>query len=275
MRAVQWAAVGAVAAAALVLAGVALGVGPWPGLASTVVAPGGQVRYVAGHDATSTTVYARRVGGRVIRSATFEGVFGIPAVTSTGAGGGLSPDGSLLVLAEPPTYQGLRTHSRFLLVGTKSLSLVAALDLPGEFGFDAISPDNRTLYVIQHASANDLVAYAVRAYDLRTNQLAPRAIVDRRAPDESMRGYPVRRVTSGGGAWVYTLYTRLGGPGDKPFLHALHASNRTAFCIDLPRSPPGNIWEAQLNLTSDGRQLVARLHGSVFARIDTRALRLR
>src|SRR5215217_5378676 len=91
---------GASAAAVLVVSGAALGVGPWPGLAATVVASSGDVRYTAARSAGTTTVKALRTGAspRVLASATFGGAYGIPAVTSNGRSGGLSPDGRLLVL---------------------------------------------------------------------------------------------------------------------------------------------------------------------------------
>ena len=124
-------------------------------------------------------------GKSVIASATFEGAYGIPAVTSAGRAGGLSPDGRLLVLVEPPSYNGLRSESRFLLVSTRGLSVADPIVLSGEFGFDAVSPDRRTLYLIQHVSGSDLVRYVVRAYDLRAKRLLARAIVDKRAPGEA------------------------------------------------------------------------------------------
>ena len=83
----------------------------------------------------------------------------------------------LLVLVEPPRYDGLRQQSRFAVLSTAKLARVSTLTLPGEFGFDAISPDRRILYVIQHASTQDLVRYVVRAYDLRAGRLLPQAIV--------------------------------------------------------------------------------------------------
>jgi hypothetical protein len=212
-------------------------------------------------------------GKSVIASATFNGAYGIPAVTSAGRAGGLSPDGRLLVLVEPPSYNGLRRESRFLLVSTGTMSVVASIALKGEFGFDAVSPDRRTLYLVQHVSDRDLVRYLVRAYALRAKRLLARAIVDKRAPSEVMRGYPIARATSADGGWVYTLYTR-SPDGGRPFVHALHAAARTAFCIDLPSWPTENIWAARLELASDGRQLIARSGSTAVARIDTRTLRL-
>jgi hypothetical protein len=274
MRIPRWLVLGVVVVVAMVASGVALGVGPWPGLAPTVAASSGDVRYTAARAHGSTTIKAIR-GGSVIASATFTGVFGIPAVTSAGKAGGLSPDGRLLVLAEPPQYDGLRSESRFLLVSTGSLSLADTVVLDGEFGFDAVSPDRRTLYLIQHISSNDLVRYVVRAYDLRAKRLLARAIVDKRAPDETMRGYPIARATSAGGTWVYTLYNR-SPEGGQVFVHALNAAGRSAFCIELPRLPKGaNVWNARLELTAGGRQLVVRSEDTAVARIDTTTLKVR
>jgi hypothetical protein len=274
MRIPRWSLLGAVLAVGMVVSGTALALGPWPGLAKSVRSPAGDIRYSATVAAEATTVKAVS-DGSVVASATFDGAYGIPAVTSTGLGGGLSPDGRLLVLAEPPQFQSLRERSRFLVLSTRTLSLVATIVLRGEFGFDAISPDRRTLYLVQHTSNQDLVRYVVRAYDLLAGRLLPGAIVDKRAPDETMRGYPVARATSARGAWVYTLYIRATS-GGLPFVHALNAAGRSAFCIDLPRWSDTNIWETRLELTSNGRQLLVRAgSGTIVARIDTKTLLVR
>src|ERR1041384_1605862 len=115
MRTPRWLVFGAVVTVAMVASGAALGVGPWPGLAPTVAASSGNLRYTAVRSHSSTSLRAIR-GARVIAAATFAGAYGIPAVTSAGRAGGLSPDGRLLVLAEPPSYEGLRNESRFLLI---------------------------------------------------------------------------------------------------------------------------------------------------------------
>src|SRR5439155_2401607 len=184
-----------------------------------------------------------------------DGAYGIPAVTSNGLGGGLSPDGRLLVLAQPTDYEGLRAQSRFLLVSTSSLKLVRTIVLEGEFGFDALSPGSRTLYLIQHASVADLNSYRVRAYDLRAKQLLPRVIADKREPDVTMRGYPVARATSTGGGWVYTLYDR---PDAQPFIHALNAAEGIAACIDLELPARTDVWSARLELAAGGGELLVR-----------------
>ena len=268
----RWLTVVAVLGATLVAAGGAQAVGPWPGLAAAVGSTTGDVRYAATRAGGTTTVRAIGSDGKLLASTRITGAFGIPAVTSVGTAGGLSPDGRLLVLAEPPNYNGLRAQSRFIVLATATLSRIATVTLPGEFGFDAISPDRRTLYVIQHASSADLVRYVVRAYDLRARRLLSQAIVDRREPDERMRGYPVARAATPSGSWVYTLYTK--GPGAAgTFVHALNAAGRSAFCVDLPAWAGENIWEARLELA--GTTLVVRKgSGAAFARIDTRSLRV-
>jgi hypothetical protein len=273
MRGIRWLIVGAVATAALTVSGAAQGVGPWPGLASAVVAPSGDVSYSASRAGTSTTVRARALGadGGVIATARFAGRWGIPAITSTGIAGGLSPDGRLLLLSEPPTYTGLRKESRFLVLSTRTLALRETISLRGEFGFDTFSANGRTLYLIQHKSQRDLVAYNVRAYDLAQKRLIPGAIVAK-GESADMRGYPVSRAQRQQGAWVYTLYTRQTG---KPFIHALATDQRYAVCIDLPWAASSQqIWTAHLALSRDGRRLLVRSHGAVVARVDTRSFRV-
>ena len=143
--------------------------------------------------------------------------------------------------------------------------------LKGEFGFDALSPDGRTVYVLQHANRNDFIQYLVRAYDLRANRLVGRVIVDKREPDEKMVGWPVARATSATGGWVYTLYQRMQGA---PFVHALDANHRAAFCIDLPDSTRVD-WNSSMALSQDEATLTVRTGQGVAATIDTRNLEVR
>ena len=88
-----------------------------------------------------------------------------------------------------------------------------------------------------------------------------------------MRGYPIARATSPGGAWVYTLYTKVPGSA-VTFVHALNAAGRSAFCVDLPAWTGGeDIWNARLEVK--GNVLTVRDgSGKAFARIDMRTLRV-
>ena len=273
MHSKRWSIGGAVTAMALVAGGVAVAAGPWPGLSVGVVTPDGSVRYAAKAAGSSTRVTAIRVrDGHVLRVASYKGTFGVPAVTINGVPGGLSADGRTLVLSEPPTYQGLRKQSRFIVLSTATFRLIHTVALRGEFGFDALSPDARTLYLIQHGSVSDPTSYSVRAYDLRTGRLFARAIVDKSEADQTMRGYPVARATSVAATWVYTLYRR---DSARPFIHALNTRARYAVCIDLPRQGSVDyVWNARLELTSEGRLLVKMPDGTTIATVDTQTLRI-
>jgi hypothetical protein len=266
----RWWAALVIAVASLAAAGAAGAVGPWPGLAATVSSADHSVRYTASRASDGTTIRAISHGA-VTAEQRVDGAWGIPAVTSVGLAGGLSSDGRLLVLAQPSTHPGLRSESSFLLVDTPKLSVRRTITLPGEFGFDAVSPDHKTLYVIEHRNTSDLVQYVVRAYDLVTDTLVRRAVVAK-GEGETMRGYPVSRATSKNGAWVYTLYNRQTG---KPFIHALNTSRRSAVCIDLTWSPSSSaIWNTRLSLTPDGRKLLVRSGNAVVSRVDTRSFRV-
>jgi hypothetical protein len=145
----------------------------------------------------------------------------------------------------------------------------------GDFGFDALAPDGRMLYLIEHASQEDLLSYRVRAYDLRAGKLLARIVADKRQKDWLMNGLPVARAASADGRWVYTLYST----GDNyPFVHMLDTKLRTAVCVGLPWSwtPPNDRQIQAADLSVEGGKLVvAGNHGfgTRFA-IDTRTFRV-
>ena len=105
------------------------------------------------------------------------------------------------------------------------------IELRGSWSFDAISPDGKRLYLVQHMTAGPSPRYRVRVYDLAAGRLLPNAVIDRLVSKAIMGGQPATRVTTRDGRWAYTLYARAKG---KPFVHALDTSRRKAFCIDLP-----------------------------------------
>ena len=86
-----------------------------------------------------------------------------------------------------------------------------------------------------------------------------------------MVGWPVSRATTATGGWVYTLYQRIRG---EPFVHALDANHRAAFCIDLPGST-GDVWNGKLRLSADETTLTVRDGDGVVATIDTQKLDVR
>jgi hypothetical protein len=221
-----------------------------------VVGPGGRVLrtlpagvpspdwgtlYVAAGGADRTTVKAVDVAsGRELRSTTIAGRFRLPAIGTAGIPDGLSGDGGTLVLAnlaDTPV-------SRFAILRTDFAEPPELVDLPGDFEFDALSPDGSRLFVIEHLPGPDRSAYRVRFYDRGVGKLDPGVIVDKRdAWETSMAGYPNTRVTEPGGNWVYTLYRNA---AHGPFVHALNAKDGFAVCIDLPRGRGGDDRTARL-----------------------------
>lgn len=192
----------------------------------------GDTRYVAlrTHDGT-VVLRIGRDRGVVRRSRVIRAPRGITLVTDGGQPTGLSGDGHVLVLADP-TYP--RRISRFTVLDADSLDTIAEITLHGDFSIDAVSPAGDRLYLIQTLSAATF-RYAVRAYDVGRHRLLPEPVVDPDEADEPMTGIPTWRVTSPGGRWAYTLYTRVRG---EPFIHALDTQEGIAKCVDLDGAGP-------------------------------------
>jgi hypothetical protein len=238
----------------------AFAAGPDPGVilgGLGVASPGGKLRYVTIGEKHATTVTVfRRSDDRIVKWRTYRGSFGIPAVTFNSTPGGVSSDGSTLVLADTRTGNGeypLKRHSTFLVIDAKSLRVRARIELPGAYSFDALSPDASRLYLIQHVSSVKLTHYVVRAYDLTRGQLLPGRIADKTQRSWVMNGMPIARATSAGGRWVYTLYQN---PGGYPFVHALDTVLGVAHCIGLPwKYSQNNLWHLRMSVGDAGRTL--------------------
>jgi hypothetical protein len=229
------------------------------------------VRYVSLPARPGGTLVAkvRRDGGQVLRSRMLRGSFTIPAVAYDGSASGLSADAGTLVLIRPRA-RFPQQRTRLVVLDAKRLRLRSRLTLRGDFSFDALSPDGRTMYLIEYRSRRDPTRYAVRAYDLRRGQLLRAPIVDPREPDERMRGLPVTRATSSDGRWEYTLYD---GAGSHPFVHALDTARGEAACIDLD-ALAGSRRLYQLRLRSSGRELSVVDGPTVVAAIDRTTFRV-
>jgi len=208
---------------ALACVPVASAAGPWLGTASNGVA-----EYTANMHGKTTIVAA---GSQKL---TLAGKWGLPRVTLNNDVGGLSADGRTLVLSQDDVaHQNgeLSSETSFAVLGTKPLHLLSTVRIKGDFGFDALSPQGRILYLIQHVSQENLFQYRVRAYDLMKHKLLPRVIADKRQRDWNMNGYPVGRASTADGRWVYTFYSN---QNNYPFVHALDTVKRTAVCIGIP-----------------------------------------
>ena len=263
-------------AAAALAPGALAGGGPSPGVSAGwdgIAAPCGELRYVTLPAGASTVVAAVRLdGGRVVRFRTLGGRFGVPFVAFDRTPGGLSQDGRTLVLGQRQR-NGLAAASRFAILSTATLRLQQAFTLRGDFAFDALSPDSRVLYLIEHVSAQDFSRYRVRAYDLTAGRLLARVIADKREGTQVMSGSPVTRVASSDGGSVYTLYRN---DGASPFVHALDARRGEAVCIDLPwQGSQDGLSHMRLVLSPDGRRLALRTgSGKEEAVVDTTTFRV-
>ena len=208
---------------ALICIPAASAAGPWLGTATNGVAE------LTANVHGTTTVVAN--GSQKL---TLAGKWGLPRVTMNNDVGGLSADGRTLVLAKDDAshQNGTLSHdTSFLVLGTKPLRVRATVKVNGDFGFDALSPRGRVLYLIQHVSQEDLFQYRVRAYDLMKHKLLPKVIADKRQRDWNMNGMPVARASTANGRWVYTFYSN---GNNYPFVHALDTVKRTAVCIGIP-----------------------------------------
>lgn len=228
---------------ALVCIPVAAAAGPWLGIATNGVAA-----YTTQVHGTTTAV------GDGAAKISIAGKWGLPRVTLNNDVGGLSADGRVLVLAQDDVAHrngALSRMSYFAVLGTKPLHLRTVVRVKGDFGFDALSPQGRMLYLIQHVSEENLFRYRVRGYDLQAGKLLPRVIADKRQRDWNMNGYPVARTATKDGRFVYTLYQN----GDNyPFVHALDTVSHSAVCIGLPwdwTADRQEIYQATLTIRGD------------------------
>lgn len=234
------------------------GGGPSPGLAwggSGIASPDGQIHYVAVQGRNETIVEAVGTRGSVRTYASLRGSYGIPYVTAGGQVGGLSRDGRRLVVA---SYPGPGDATLFAVLKTGTLAVARRFRLPGSWAYDALSPDGRTLYLIQYFQGRSTQRYLVRAYDLARGRLYRQVVSDRREAG-TMTGFPLTRTTSADGDWVYTLYVKGNGSA---FVHALDAADRKAVCVDLPwrkldTSKPVGLWLSRDGWTLHVRQIAA------------------
>jgi len=241
----------ALGVAAAAVASTALAAGPSLGTATFL--NGAKLTYTATTSGNATTVAVRPSASvDALREVSIPGKWGIPRVTFNGDVGGLSHDGRLLVLQTTGFGRPLRAKSGFVAVDTRNLAVQRAIDLNGDFAYDALSPNGRMLYLIEHFSTADITRYRVRAYDLKTGRLLPQVIVDKREPNEPMSGMPSARIASADGRKVFTLYVG----GEHSFVHLLDTVARTAFCIDLPETTDARAIEsATLSLSNGGNKL--------------------
>jgi hypothetical protein len=214
-----------------------------------VVSPDGSTRFVAlGSGGNTVIAKINTADGSLRKSRSMNGSFGIPVLVYGQAGDGISRDGGFFVLQST----GVSSTTNVQIVGTRNLAVRDSFTLKGAFAYDALSPDGTRLYLIQHSSADDLQHYVVRAYDLAAHRLLPGRIADKTQKGWVMQGFPMTRITSVDGRWVFTLYMN---PGGYPFVHALDTVRAVAHCVGLPWKATDQSSLSQIALSLHGRTL--------------------
>jgi len=187
--------------------------------------------------------------GRTIAQATVPAGYSLPNIASEGPTAGISPNGQWLALTRNSS-----SVTNFL-VGSSSLAdSFKTIRLDGDFVFDALSNDGKSLYLIQ--KMQDANHYQVRLYDVGAGALMPQPVVDKRESNEPMNGIRGDSAADANGNYVYTVYIREGGP----FIHALPLDEPIAWCVDLPSTSTRDIerqFHWALALSHDGRTLYA------------------
>ena len=214
-----------------------------------VVNAQGSTRYVTIQAGEKTLVMAIATdGGEVIDHTTTPGTYTVPAIAVDGTASGVSADGETLALISPRTTFAQEHDRPSALRGEKAPPGARQnIALKGDFGFDALSPDGETLYLIEYTDPRDPGAYQVRSYDVTSGQLDPEPILDSEEEPGEMRGFPQTRLTSPDGRWEYTLYDG----GEHPFIHALDVVDGVTLCIDLDMIHARQTYGATLAMNAD------------------------
>jgi hypothetical protein len=186
------------------------------------------------------------------RSRSVDGAWKLPGIGQDPLPGGVSVDGSTIVLVESTPHPE-RTATRFAILANDDPARV--IELPGSLEFDALSPDGSILYVIEHLPAPPEARYQVRAVDVPTGLMRDTVIVDKRNVDASMGGYPITQETHANGV-VFTLYRGAG----HSFIHALHSKEAWAICLGLPtfgQDDVAALLDWGIGQSDDGRRVFA------------------
>lgn len=176
------------------------------------------------------------LGGPELR---LERSWSLPTIGADRLPVGVSADGSTIILVDggpetaPPASRFAVVEHHLLeapaTAGDAPLRLARIVELAGAWEYDALSPDGRILYVVQHLDAEPDGRYQVRAIDLPAGTMRDAIIADKRNLEEAMAGWPITQLRRDDGL-VLTLYRGR----EHPFIHALNTREAWAVCIDLP-----------------------------------------
>jgi hypothetical protein len=194
----------------------------WP---DGVVSGDGRTLVIAEAAGQDTTV--RAIGatdGSVLLARSLGGTWILPRIGRDGLPAGVSDAGATVVLAAADAATAAVSHFAILSDG---LRRETAVDLRGQFSFDALSPNGGTMFLVEHQGGAN---YAVRSWTPDVG-LHDGVVVDKSNVDEQMAGYPIAQAPAGQGL-VFTMYR-----GPETFVHALDTTNEFAVCIDLEGMP--------------------------------------
>ena len=159
---------------------------------------------------------------------------------------------SVEAVAPEARYVVVRTGAQVRLVDGLRGNVLRKVTLRRGFTVDAISPEGRWLYLIQHKNGEQ---YAVRRLDLRTGVLHPGALVEK-GEQEQMAGTPAGAIQSWDGNWQFTLYVN--AAHKTAFVHALSLNQSYTVCIELPgQGTPAELRTYSLALSPDGHLFAA------------------
>ena len=170
------------------------------------------------------------------------------------------------------TVEAVSPEARYVVVQTGAQARVIdglrggvlrKVTLRRGFTIDAISPEGRWLYLIQHKQGQQ---YAVRRLNLRTGVLQAGALVEK-GEQEQMAGTPAGAIQSWDGNWQFTLYVN--AAHKSAFVHALSLNQSFTVCIDLPgQGTPAQLRTYSLALSNDGHLFAANPALGVIADIS-------
>jgi YVTN family beta-propeller protein len=256
-----------------------------------VSSPNGTVYYTLEGASPTVLRWVDAKIGRAISEIRLDGSFAFADEREAGPTG-LSPNGRWLVLVGESG-----PSSRFAVIDTALVKVAAVAEVPGAFGYDAISDDGTSLYLIERITpeaarqlggVSATYGYRVRVYDVPAAKLSETLVVDVKLAgqltgdnnaetrvDGIMSGIYQSSVPSADGRWNFSFYYN---PNRGPFIHVLHLDSRTAFCIlDLPVVSGG--YEKRLGwslaLAPSGNTLYA-VNGAlgIVSAIDARTLKV-
>ena len=181
--------------------------------------------------ATGSLTVVERRDGPSPWSTRIAGRFVLPVVTSRGLRAGPSLDGASLVLSAAPVRTATSSPTRFVIVSSEH---TYRLELPGQWAFDAVSPDGATVFLTESVGRGQ---YWVRSVDVATGVIGERLVTKdisydalTGGSDGPMEGLPLDRLMSPDELTAFTLYD---GPSH-PFVHALDTAHGGALCYELP-----------------------------------------